>query len=247
MQCVRCGTQLEDGALVCGQCGAIVGASYGSPAAGKATTPKSPVLSSAAGRAKGLVERVKAIMRGPAKEWPVIADEPATAMEIYTGYVAPLAAIGAIALFIGQVTIGSPVPLIGVVRAGIVAGAASAILMFTFTLVWVALLSLIVDAMAPKFGGQSDKVRALKLTAYSQTPALLAGVLHVVPALGFLWVFAALYGVYLAFVGLPVLMRCPKEKALPYAIIMALCAYVLYLLFAGVTTAVTGYGPEFDT
>lgn len=245
MQCTRCGTELEDGALVCGQCGAVVGASYGPPTPGKATVPKSPA--SSAGRARGLVERVKAIMRSPGKEWPVIADEPATAMEIYAGYVAPLAALGGLALFVGQVAIGSPVPLIGVVRAGIVAGTASAILIFTFTLAWVALLSAIVNALAPKFGGQSDRLRALKLTAYSQTPALLAGVLHVVPALGFLWVFAALYAVYLSFLGLPVLMRCRKEQALPYAIIMALCAYALYLLFAGVTTAITGYGPEFDT
>ena len=258
MKCARCGSTLTEDAMVCGNCGGVVGASYGPAKAGNEVAPKpsppatsqvpaaAPVVAPSAGRAKGIVERVKALLRSPRTEWPVIADEAATPMEIYTGYVAPLAAIGAVALFAGQVAIGSPVPLIGIVRAGVAAGAASAVVMFVLSLAWVAALSAIVDALAPKFGGHADKLRALKVAAYSQTPALLAGILHVMPALGFLWIFAMLYGVYLVFVGVPVLMRCRREQALAYAIVVGLCAYLLFIVIAGLTTAVTGYGPELD-
>jgi hypothetical protein len=209
--------------------------------------PKSPAVVSAGGRAKGLVERVKALLRSPASEWPVVASEATTAREIYAGYVAPLAAIGAIALFVGQVAIGSPVPLLGVIKAALLEGVAAAVVLFVLSLLWVAALSMIVNGLAPKFGAQRDTLRAQKVAAYSVTPLLLAGVLHAVPALGFLWVFAGLYSAYLAFVGLPVLMGCRKEQTLLYAGAVALCAYFLLIVIGALTTAVTGLGPEYST
>ena len=163
------------------------------------------------------------------------------------GYVAPLAALGAAALFVGQVAIGSPVPLIGIVKARWIEGAAAALVLFALSLLWVFVLRAIIDALAPRFGGQRDTLRAQKIAAYSVTPLLLAGVLHAVPALGFLWVFAGLYSAYLAFVGLPVLMGCRKEQALLYAGAIALCAYFLLIVIGGLTTAMTGLGPEYAT
>ena len=179
----------------------------------------------------------------PGTEWPVIADEAATPRAIYLGYVAPLAAIGAIALFAGQVLIGTPLPLLGVVRAGIAEGIVAAIFTFALALVSVWLLAHIIDALAPQFGGQRDSLRALKASAYSYTPAWLAGVLHVVPAWGLLALPAALYGLYILYVGLPVLMRCPRQQAVPYTGVVVACAIVLFFVFGGLTTCVAGFGP----
>src|SRR5512147_2530289 len=44
-----------------------------------------------------VVDRVKNICLTPNTEWPVIAGEPASPASLITGYVAPLAAIGAVA------------------------------------------------------------------------------------------------------------------------------------------------------
>ena len=42
----------------------------------------------------------------PWREWTLVAHEPTTARDIYLGYVAPLAAIGAIAPFVANTVIG---------------------------------------------------------------------------------------------------------------------------------------------
>jgi len=88
-------------------------------------------------------------------------------------------------------------------------------------------------------------VGALKVAAYSYTPAWLAGVLHVAPALSALMLVASLYGLYLLLVGLPVLMRCPKPQALGYALCVVACAVVLSLLLGALTTCVAGVGPDY--
>ena len=50
--------------------------------------------------------RVRNILLTPNTEWPVIAEEPADTGGVVTGYVVPLAAIGAVAGFIGGSLVG---------------------------------------------------------------------------------------------------------------------------------------------
>lgn len=54
----------------------------------------------------GLVERVKAILLTPQKEWPVIEAESTSVASLYTGFIMPLAAIPAVASLIGLSMIG---------------------------------------------------------------------------------------------------------------------------------------------
>jgi hypothetical protein len=193
--------------------------------------------------AAGLVARVKAILLAPSATWPVIAGEPSSARAIYGRYVAPLAAIGVIAAFIGQTVIGYDVPLLGHMRTGIVAGLGAGAVGYLLSFVSVFVIAWLVDLLAPTFGGQRDPVRALKLTAYSYTAAWVAGILQLVPALGVLALLAGCYGLYLLYLGLPVLMRCPKEKSLGYTIVLILCAIVVSAVIGILSTcAATGLG-----
>ena len=95
---------------------------------------------------------------------------------------APLAAIGAVAGFIGMSFIGVStfgrsvrMPMGLARRRGIG---------FAAALVEVYVLALIIDALAPKFGGEKNAAQALKISAYSFTPALVAGALLIIPSLG---------------------------------------------------------------
>jgi Yip1 domain len=176
--------------------------------------------------ARGIFARVKGILLSPATEWPVIAAETKTSGEIYIGYVLPLVAIGVIATLIGNTVIGVSVPFIGSVRTGIIAAVFAAILGFVFAFIGVWLIAWLVDILAPTFGGQRDSLRALKVTAYSYTPAWVAGIFHLIPMLGVLAIIAGLYGLYLLYLGLPVLMRCPKDKSVGYTVVTVLCAIV---------------------
>jgi hypothetical protein len=189
-----------------------------------------------------LIQRAKNICLTPATEWPVIATEPATTGGLLGGYAAPLAAIGAIAGFIGGAIIGHTLPFLGHFRVPIVSALVAAIFTFGMALVGVFVLSLIIDALAPTFGGQKNSGQALKLAVYSYTPAWIAGVLQIFPVLGILGIFAAFYGVYLLYLGLPHLMRSPQDKSIPYTVVVLVCAIVLSVVITGVGALVIGAG-----
>jgi hypothetical protein len=189
-----------------------------------------------------IVERAKNIVLTPQTEWAVIAAEPSTPGELITGYAAPLAAIGAIAGFIGGALIGTTLPFVGHYRVPIVSALVAACFSFGMALVGVFVLSLIIDALAPTFGGQKNSLQALKVAVYSYTPAWIAGVLQIVPLLGLLAIFAALYGIYLLYLGLPRLMKSPEDKAIPYTVVVLICAIVLSVVITLIGGLLVGAG-----
>ena len=177
-----------------------------------------------------LVERVKRILLTPRTEWGVIDAEPATVAELYTGYIMPLAAIGPIAQFIGYSLIGMRIPFAGgTYRTPIVSGITGAIVGYVLTLVGVYVLALIIDALAPSFDGTRNQIQALKVAAYSATAGWLAGIFAIIPMLGILGILG-LYSLYLLYLGLPVLMKAPKEKALGYTVVVIVAAIVLAVI-----------------
>jgi hypothetical protein len=176
-----------------------------------------------------LIDRVKNIILTPKSEWPVIDREPGDAAYLFKNYVAILAAIPAICGFIGTSLIGLSVPGMGTMRVPVGAGLGNAIVGYLLTFLIVYAVALIVDALAPSFGGRKHFESALKLTAYSYTPAWLCGFFFLIPALGFLSILG-LYGLYLLWLGLPILMKSPREKSLLYAGAVVVCAIVLGII-----------------
>jgi hypothetical protein len=189
-----------------------------------------------------MVDRVKGICLKPKAEWEAIAEEESSAAALFTGYVVPLAAIPAIAGFIGGSIIGRSMPFVGSYRVPMASGLAMAVFTFVMALVGVFVLSLIVNALAPSFGGQKNGAQALKVAVYSYTPAWLAGALHILPMLGILAILAGLYGIFLLYLGLPRLMKCAQEKAVAYTAVVVVCAIVLFLVVGAAGAAIMGTG-----
>ena len=190
----------------------------------------------------GLMDRVRNIILTPTTEWPVIAAETPTKGSLITGYVIPLAAIGAIAGFIGGSLVGHSVPFVGTYRVPIASGLATALFVVGMAVVSVFLLSLIINALAPKFGGEQNSAQAFKVAVYSFTPAWVAGVLQIIPALGILGIFAALYALYVLYLGLPRLMKAPQDKAGAYTAVVAVCAIAIMFVIGITAAAVGGIG-----
>ena len=182
-----------------------------------------------------LVTRAKNITLTPGSEWPVIEGESATTGDLLTGYALPLAAIGAVAGFIGTSLVGTTLPFVGTYRAPLVSGIVAAAFGLGMALVMCFLLSLIIDALAPTFNGQKNQIQALKLAVYSFTPAWIAGVLRIVPLLGIFILFAALYSIYVMYLGLPRMMKSPQDKALPYTAVVVVCAIVMGFIVAAIS------------
>ena len=181
-----------------------------------------------------IVERVPAILLRPKETWPRIAAEPATPATIYGGWLVFLAAIPAICGFIGWTLIGTG--MMGVsFRVPIATGLVQMVVGYLLSLGVVWVLAFIVNALAPTFGGSKDFVAALKVVAYGSTAGFVGGVFSLLPALGWLGLFAALYSIYLFYLGLPVLMRCPPAKAGAYTAVVVVCAFVAMIVLASVS------------
>jgi hypothetical protein len=176
-----------------------------------------------------LVERVKRILLSPRTEWEVIEAEPATPAALYTGYAMPLAAIGPVALVIGYSAFGVTVPLVGRYRVPIGSAITTAVVSYILTLIGTYVLALIIDGLAPTFSGQRNQVQALKLAVYSSTAFWVAGIFALIPGLRPLHVLG-FYSFYLLYLGLPTLMKSPREKTMGYTVVIILAGIVLYLL-----------------
>ena len=107
---------------------------------------------------KDIVSRVKAIVMSPKSEWPVIAEETATVADIYTKYVILLTAIPAVVGFIVASFIGINIPFGGTFRVPIMSGLSSALVTYVLSLAGIYIVALIVDALAPTFGGTKNQI-----------------------------------------------------------------------------------------
>jgi len=190
-----------------------------------------------------LIDRVKNILLTPKQEWPVIAAESATVGSIFTGYVIPLALIPAVSSFIGFSLIGISF-LGGSIKVPMDMGLEYAAITYGLSLVSVYVLALIVDALAPNFGGQKNPVSAFKVAAYSSTAAWVAGIFLLIPSLGILQI-AGLYSLVLLFLGLPILMKAPEDKAFAYTAVAAIAGAVLWIVVSQVARRVLGFGNLF--
>jgi hypothetical protein len=117
-------------------------------------------------------------------------------------------------------------------------GLAYTVVMFVSVLFGVFIVGVVINTLAPTFSGTKDQRQALKVAAYSLTPAMLSSVLALSPILAtLLQLLAGLYGIYVLYLGLPVLMQSPKEKAFGYTASVVICTILVGIVFGILSTA----------
>lgn len=189
-----------------------------------------------------LKDRVINILKTPKTEWPVIEAETTDTGKLYKEYIAILAAIPPIASFIGMSFIGVTLPFVGTYRVGIGTGVAHAVVAYVLGLVGVFVSALIIDKLAVNFESTPNQTQALKLVAYSMTAAWIAGVFQIIPMLSILALLGGLYSIYLFYLGVPVMMKTPAAKVIPYMVVSAVVIIVVYVVMGILATTLTGAG-----
>ena len=152
----------------------------------------------------------------------------------------PLAAIGPIAMLVGLSVVGVQVPFMGTTRLPFSSLLSQMLVSYVLGLAGVYVLALIINTLAPTFGGTSNLTQALKVAAYGATAAWVGGVFHLLPALGILGLLAALYTLYLLYLGLPVLMKSPPERSLGYTASVVIAAIVLFVVIGAISASFVG-------
>jgi hypothetical protein len=188
-----------------------------------------------------LILRARSILISPRTEWPVIAAEPATIPDLYRDYFAILAAIPPVCGFIKTSLIGYAWHGFRVYRRGIGPGLTAAIVEYLVSLIAVYVLAVIIDALAPNFGAQPNRLQAIKVVGYSYTALWIAGAARLLPGLATLIALAGgIYSVYLLYLGLPHTMKVPADRAVPYTAVAAIIALVVGWIVALITSGLYG-------
>ena len=73
-------------------------------------------------------------------------------------------------------------------------------------------------------------MQALKVAAYASTPALIAGIFNIHGVFYVVTILVSIYSLYLLYLGLPILMKVPKDRAMGYTAVVIIGAIVLFLL-----------------
>lgn len=176
-----------------------------------------------------LVARVREILLDPGAAWARIDGEDPAVASVLTGWLLPLAALSAIASFIGLWLFGAGG--FGVsVHYGLVGSLRLALYGLMSLLVMVAISAAIVSALAPIFGGSKSYQRAFALMSYGAAGALVASLAAIVPLLSILGLIGAVYSVWLVYKGLPVMMKSTPGKSVPYLAVIVVASFAVSLL-----------------
>lgn len=182
-----------------------------------------------------IVARAKGLIAKPAEEWQAIAVEPADTKSLFTDYAMILAAVPAVAGFIGSALFAGFLGGVMGMRIGTFSLLLNAIASYVLGLVGVWVWGKLIQMLAPHFGGAGDETAAMKLAVYSPTAAWLAGIFALLPPLAILAVLG-LYSLYIFWKGAPIIVRVPQDRLLAFTAALIVIGIVVNLvvgLFAG--------------
>ena len=192
-----------------------------------------------------LVDRVKRILYTPEAEWSRIENEPATIKGLFTGYACILAAIGPVSQLIGGQLFGYHALWMSY-HPALFSAILGAVVGYLLALVGIFVLAVVIDELAPQFGGQKNRLQAFKLAIYAWTAAWIVGIFALIPPASPLQVIG-IYSLYLLYLGVPKLMKAPEDKALIYSIVAVIVAVVVWVVIFAVSTCVVGGGAAVAT
>jgi len=183
-----------------------------------------------------IINRVKQILISPKTEWPVIDGENDSHISVLTKYVLLLAAIPAIAAFIGYGVIGYRI--FGIHFASISVGIKQAITQYVTMVGSVYITAFVIDILATNFGSQKNFDKAFSLVAYSFTPAFIGGFFYIYHPLSIIASLASIYSLYLLYIGLAPMMKTPDEKRTTYFVVSLLVMVAAVIVLSTVLAAV---------
>ena len=182
----------------------------------------------ATGAAPGLSGRVRGLLLDPKNEWRQAARESTTPGLLFAGYVMPLAAIAVLAALLR---------FWPATRTSLLLPLVMIVLTFSFEVIGVCVVALIINSLAAFFGGARNLGQALKVSTYAFTPLWLSCVFVPFPSLSLpALLVGGVYHTWLLYLGLRVLMGSPRDSALGYATTVVLCSVLLGIVFTQVGT-----------
>ena len=111
------------------------------------------------------------------------------------------------------------------------------IIMYVLSIVGIIVFGFILNTLANNFKSKENKMQAMKLVSYAATPWLLLGIASIYPPIAIISLLGGIYGLYILYLGIPILMETPKEQQIPYFII----SLIIYIVIMGVIYWLVGW------
>ena len=192
-----------------------------------------------------MIHHVLGLFTHPDQEWQQIRGEEPSIRQLYLTHTLIVAAIPAIAAFMGTTQIGWTMGG----RAPVVLTANSALwmaLMSYLTMLGaVALMSAFVHWMARTYDARPSMARCVAFTTYTASPLFIGGVAALYPHLwlGMMVGTAAIcYTVYLLYMGLPTFMSVPADEGFLFASSVLAVGLVVLVAIMGAAVIIWGLG-----
>ena len=175
---------------------------------------------------------IAGILKDPKNEWALIEEEHYSAKTVFLTQISILAAIPAIALYIGVTQVGWSVAGQDPVRLASSSALGSAVLFYFAMWGAVAFIAACMHWMEKTYGGEVSLDECLVLTTVTATPLFLSGISFLLPIL---WLNVAVagtalvYSVYLLYSGTSRVMKIDEDRAFMFAssvLTVALCTLV---------------------
>jgi hypothetical protein len=175
---------------------------------------------------------IAGILKDPKNEWALIEEEHYSAKTVFLTQISILAAIPAIALYIGVTQVGWSVAGQEPVRLTSASALGSAVLFYFAMWGAVAFIAACMHWMEKTYGGEVSLDECLVLTTVTATPLFLSGISFLLPIL---WLnvavagVALVYSVYLLYSGTSRVMKIDEDRAFMFAssvLTVALCTLV---------------------
>ncbi|MCC7520986.1 MAG: YIP1 family protein [Flavobacteriaceae bacterium] len=179
-----------------------------------------------------LINLAKQFILSPKEAWESVKDDTSTAQQHVTSYVFPLALIPAIATFIGFGFIG----YIHSIEWGI----SSAVMSLINTLLGVFISGFVIHKLAPSFQTEVSLDKAVKLVGFSYTAALVGGIFNIYTPLAILVFIAAIYSLYVLYLGFKPMTNVSEEKSVGYFVVSLVVIILVYVVIGIVLTALFG-------
>ena len=189
------------------------------------------------------LERARRMILAPTQEWAAIAGEFTSAGPIYARFLVPMAAIGPVASTVGALVAGERSSLFTLGETYPVSrmdALTSGVLGYGLNLLAVWVLALVIELLAPAFGGQQNRVQGLKVAAYGSTPYWLGGALALFPKLAPIGTLLGFYSVWLFALGLPTVMKAPRDKTAAYMVLVSIAGIIIGLVMGAMSQLFVG-------
>ena len=244
MYCPKCGQQNPDNALFCEKCGTDLRAAPVQSSPSMSAGPSAAQTSSSmpAGPStpfpsgfdiRATINRAIALAKNPAAFMNANKDQDPTLNQLMIYYIVPLALIPFVATLIGDLWYYG-----AFLRFSYGYGVLSAILGLIFNIIMVYVVGFITWKLAPSFGTNTTQIRALVLTAYAFTPYFLISALDIIPPIAFITLLGTLYGLYIVYLGLPILLNTPKDREITFIIVLIIVLFVVAVIIGAITGAI---------